>query len=228
MTLRTNFPPKMYNKRVRGSIKEFYNKLEEIFQQKNWKWDETTPERQDHQAWHSTTEWKHPDADIRINSYHDDGTIKTLRVTYKRLPGFVSPKLNKQALRFTHTFEISLPRSYPANLSAIKLYSLDYLYHPRMSSSRGSRMEACIHIPGEIDRILIEFIYQILMKPDKVRPPKLFSADAGLQPSAMRWYENQMQQIVNFLEEQWDAAHEKKDPKTSQTMRKKSKVLILD
>ena len=223
----TKFPPKMYNKRVRGSIKEFFNKLEEIFQQKKWKWTEPMPNRQNHQAWNEAIEWKHPDADIQLHSYYDDGAVKSIRITYKRLPGFVRPSLTKAALRFKHEFEISLPRSYPANLSAIKLYSLDYLYHPRMSSSRGTKMEACVHIPGEIDRIMIEFIYQILMKPDKVRPPKLFSADSGLQPSAMRWYENNMEQIIEFLEQQWDDVHEKRGS-TKKEKLTKPKVLILD
>ncbi len=226
MTLITKFPPKMYNKRVRGSIKEFYNKLQEIFQQKNWKWIEPKPSRNDHEQWNLATEWHHPDADIKIISYFPDGAINSIKVTYKRLPGFVRPRLSKSALRFTHSFEIKLPRSYPANLSAIKLYSLDYLYHPRMSSSRGMKMEACIHIPGEIDRILIEFIYQILMKPDKVRPPSQFSADSGLQPSAMRWYEHNLKSIVKFLEEQWDSTHEKNVITSTKT--KRSKVVMLD
>jgi hypothetical protein len=128
----------------------------------------------------------------------------------RRTPGIVGQATKGSNINISHThkFSIMLPREYPANLSHIKMRAISPLWHPRISMGRSG--DACITVNGEVDRILIDLIYHILMDPKRIRPPKLYpKEDAGMNVTAMRWFERDANNIHNHMLAKWDASHEK-------------------
>lgn len=182
--------------------------MEDVYQQKKWRW---TP----HQ--HAGEQWMHPDFEITITKTHSDGAYATLHFLLRNLPGVVgvTRSTGRPRLRYTHEFSISIPRAYPTNLKDIQVTEKTPLFHPRIGSF------VCFYVNGEIDRILYDLVYFVLLKPDRVKPPTLYKTDYGPRMSAMRWYISQMDQIVELLEKEWDAKHQK-------APEPKRKVVILD
>ena len=84
-----------------------------------------------------------------------------------------------------HRFRFTIPREYPHDLD-LEIHSVTALYHPRIASESG---KACYQVHGEIDRVLIDLVFNVLLRPDLVRPPCLYpEADWGLDRRKMEWY----------------------------------------
>jgi ubiquitin-protein ligase len=117
---------------------------------------------------------------------------------------------NKIVHTYNHTFRIELPREYPARVDKIKLFSETQIFHPRFATSGWG--EGCIHINGEIDRILMDMIFQVLCDPDRIRPPKLYSdSDFGTNSTAMKWYQqNNPKEIYDSLMKEWEKYRNKR------------------
>ncbi|NHK32797.1 MAG: hypothetical protein FK730_15715 [Asgard group archaeon] len=198
---RINFPASVVNARIAESITVFYESMDEFFKKQGWKW---IPYRQ------TGNKWIQEDFLVEIKRKFSDGAIQELLFTMYRIPGIVGQptKSNRLNIGYSHKFSIMLPREYPANLSHIKMRAVSPLWHPRISMGRGG--DACITVNGEVDRILIDIIYHILMDPKRIRPPKLYpKEDSGMNVTAMRWFEKDADDIHNHMLGKWDAAHEK-------------------
>jgi len=197
---RVNFPATVVNARIAESISVFYESMEEFFKKKGWRW---IPCKQ------TGDKWVQEDYSVEIKGKFSDGTYQTIVFTMRRTPGLIGQSLSNQLnLSYEHKFSIFLPREYPANLSHIKMSSLTPLWHPRISMGRGGN--ACITVNGEIDRILIDIIYHILMDPIRIRPPKLYpKEDSGMNVAAMRWFEKDAEEIHNHMLLLWGSQHEK-------------------
>lgn len=123
------------------------------------------------------------------------------------MPGVVEviPKIQ---VSNDHIFHFIIPREYPQNLGKIKIVNETPLYHPRMGSA-GSN--ACYTVNGEVDRVLVDLIYNVLLRPETVRPPSLFKeADWGLNAQKMHWYiQYGPQKIFEFLKTEWGKKQKK-------------------
>ncbi|MHA1630687.1 MAG: hypothetical protein ACTSXO_07645 [Candidatus Heimdallarchaeota archaeon] len=201
-----NFPPTIVNARIAESIHVFYETMEEFFKKKGWKW---APYKR------TGDKWIQEDYSIEVRTKYADGAYKELVFTLRRTPGIVGQSSgSKINIGDKHKVSILLPREYPANLAHIKMRLLTPLWHPRISMGRGG--DACITVNGEVDRILIDLIYHILMDPKRIRPPKLYpKEDSGLNGIAMRWFEKDAANIHNYMLSQWDKLHEKASLKES-------------
>ncbi len=115
-------------------------------------------------------------------------------------------------LSFSHRFKITLPREYPQNLSQIMIINETPLYHPRIT---GIGSKACYSVNGEIDRILVDILYNVLMRPETVRPPNKYKdADRGLDTNRMKWYiKNNPDEIHSLLWQEWGKRQQRKKPK---------------
>jgi hypothetical protein len=186
------------NERVAVFVDAFFDQMARLYQEQGWPWRE--PERGDGR-------WDHDDFTIRVARRFNDKAARTLEVKLRNLPGIeaVNGAGNVEVTR-DHRFRIDIPRSYPNNLGAIVVRSMKRLYHPRIGTS--GRGEACIHVNGEIDRVLLNLIRQILLDPACVQPPKLYRGqDRGMNVPAMNWYEKQPHRIHRRLLDLWAQAH---------------------
>ena len=139
------------------------------------------------------------------------------------LPGLVSVSpQDKLEISFQHSFRFSLPREYPQNLGKIQIIPETPLFHPRITSV-GTK--ACYTVNGEVDRVLIDIIYNILLRPETVRPPSMFKdADWGLDSRKMHWYiQYGPEKIHQHLKQEW----QKKNTKSSVSASSKKKIKIL-
>jgi hypothetical protein len=189
------FPPKILNLRLKTSIEQFFSDLEQFFKMKNW--EIFKPEEI------GDFHWKTPDLEIKAIARFPDDSIRTIQYALK-IPGVIDLKGNEPIYSYNHTFRIELPREYPARVDKIKILADTQLFHPRFSISGVG--EACIQINGEIDRILMDMIFQVLLDPDRVRPPKFYSdADFGRNSFAMKWYQNEdPRKIYETLLHEWE------------------------
>ncbi|MHA1442305.1 MAG: hypothetical protein ACTSPK_10655 [Candidatus Heimdallarchaeota archaeon] len=70
--------------------------------------------------------------------------------------------------------------------------------------------KACITVNGEVDRIFIDLIYNLLMDARRIRPPKLYpKEDSGMNVTAMRWFERDADNIHKTMLAKWDEKHDK-------------------
>lgn len=143
------------------------------------------------------------------------------------LPSIRELKDNKPVITYLHTFKIDLPREYPARVDKIKIFAETQIFHPRFASSGWG--EGCIHINGEIDRILMDMIFQVLFDPERIRPPKFFTdSDFGTNSSAMKWFQaDDPKKFYDYLTNLWFENRGKKfkDENTSSTKPSNSKGL---
>ena len=170
-------------------------------------------------------EWDHPHFITKITAKHKDKAYKTIQFECTNLPGLKSVKnADNLEISYYHCFIFSIPREYPQNLGQIQIINKTKLFHPRITAV-GTK--ACYAVNGEIDRILVDIIYNILLRPNTVRPPSLYKdADWGLDYKKMNWYINYgPEKIYNHLQELWS----KKQNKIGETkVKTKNKVRILD
>lgn len=165
--------------------------------------------------------WEHPQFTIEIIQKYPDRAYKTLRFTSNDLPGLIAvePKLE---VVYRHRFHFTIPREYPQNLGNIKIVTETPLYHPRMGAVGAN---ACYTVNGEVDRIFVDLIYNVLLRPETVRPPTRFKdADWGLNAQKMQWYIHYgPERIYEYLKQEWTKRQSKTKPK-----KKGHRVQILD
>ena len=195
------FPPKILNLRIRTSIEQFFHDLEAYFKTKKFEWVPPEEIEENH--------WRTPDLEIKVIARNPDDSIKTIQYGLN-IPGVKGLKGNSPIMNYNHTFRIELPREYPARVDKIRIIADTQVFHPRFSISGFG--EACIQINGEIDRVLMDLILQVLYDPDRVRPPKLYSdADFGRNSAAMKWYQsNDPHHIYNDFLLEWETYRNKK------------------
>src|SRR3990172_3220890 len=174
------FPPKILNLRIKTSIEQFFADLQQFFKTKGWEWVDPETVGEFH--------WRTPDLEVRVTARNPDDSIKTIQYGLN-IPGVKGLVADEPILSYSHTFRIELPREYPARVDKIKIIADTQTFHPRFSIS--GLGEACIQINGEIDRILMDMIFQILYDPIRVRPPKFYSdSDFGRNSEAMKWLQS--------------------------------------
>lgn len=181
--------------------------MEDLFKKKGWKW---VPYKR------TGDKWVQEDYTIEMKGKYADGTYRNMIFSVRRTPGLVGESSNRKFLNigYDHKFSINLPREYPANLAQVKMRTVTRLWHPRIPSSGIG--EACIYVNGEVDRIFIDLIYNLLMDPRRIRPPKLFpNEDSGMNSIAMRWFERDAENIHKTMLAKWDERHDKVSLKES-------------
>lgn len=188
------FPAKILNLRINTSIEQFLKDFEQYLTKKGWPVDQF--EKVD------TYHWRTTDFEIRVSEYHPDKAIKSIQYALF-LPSVRELKDNKPIVNYLHTFKIELPREYPARVDKIKIFAETQIFHPRFSTSGWG--EGCIHINGEVDRILMDMIFQVLFDPDRIRPPKYYQdSDFGTNSTAMKWFQNDdPQKLYDYLTKLW-------------------------
>jgi hypothetical protein len=184
---------------VEIQIQTFFDTMNNIFGRRGWTPD--PPRRED-------TTWSNRDFTVAIIARYRDGAFKRVRFTMRNLPGFVrQPRTldDRNAIRYEHRFVFDLPREYPQNIGTIRPAAETPLYHPRLAASGTGH--ACYSVRGELDRILEDLPFFVLLKPDRVEPPSQFQSDHGLNTAAMAWYEQETEKIVETLDQLWEAQH---------------------
>ena len=196
------FPTRVFNERIAVFIDAFFDEMARLYKAQGWAWEE--PSR-------AAGRWEHPDFAVRIARRHKDGAARTVEIGLSHLPGIESVSSSDEVtLTSDHCFRIDIPRSYPADLGAIVVRSLKTLYHPRIGTS--GKGQACIHVNGEIDRVLMNIVWQVLLDPARVMPPKLYRGqDRGMNVAAMNWFEANAHGIHRRLLQLWAQAHGKED-----------------
>ncbi|MFX1319097.1 MAG: hypothetical protein ACFE9D_04495 [Promethearchaeota archaeon] len=197
--IRPVFSTELFNARVETQIQTFFDTMNNLFGRRGW--DPDPPHRED-------TVWSNRDFTVAIIDRYRDGAFKRIRFTMRYLPGFVRKPRNLEdtnAIRYEHRFVFDLPREYPQNIGTIRPIAETPLYHPRLAASGTGH--ACYSVRGELDRILEDLPFFVLLKPDRVEPPSQFQSDHGLNMAAMAWYEQDTDRIVETLDQLWEAQH---------------------
>lgn len=199
MTRRSfHFPPAVFNQRVAVFVDRFYEHMADLFARQGWEWSQ--PVR-------SPSRWSHPEFAVRVASRFKDKAAHILEFSLARLPGVASlDEEGKPVVRHNHRFRVDIPRSYPADLGAIRVRAMLPLFHPRIGPSGTGA--ACVYVNGELDRVLWSIVRQVLLDPEYVQPPKLYRGqDRGMNLSAMSWYEKDPVGIHRRLLDLWAETH---------------------
>ena len=217
------FPAKILNLRINTSIEQFFKDFENYITRKGWVYQEPKKIADYH--------WKGIDFEIRISNYYKDKAIKSIQYALF-IPGIKELKGNSPVITYSHTFKIELPREYPARVDKIKIFAETQQFHPRFSNSGWG--EGCLHINGEIDRILMDMIFQVLQDPERIRPPKLYpDSDFGTNSTAMKWYQNgDPHELYKSMVDEWENYRKKKvhskPSNQKSTSKGKKGMIILD
>jgi len=192
------FPTGVFNERVAVFVDAFFEEMERLYRAQCWAWQ--PPRRRE-------GHWEHPDFAVRIARRFGDDAARTLELKARNLPGVADVSTTgKVELTREHRFRVDIPRSYPNRLGSIVVRCMKRLYHPRIGPS--GRGEACLYVNGEIDRVLLSIVRNILLDPDCVQPPKLYKGqDRGMNLAAMGWFEKQPHRIHGRLLDLWAEAH---------------------
>jgi hypothetical protein len=210
------FSTELFNARVETQIQTFFDTMNNLYGRKGW--DPDPPVRED-------TMWSNRDFTVAIIARYRDGAYKRIRFVMRNLPGIIQqPRslTDDTAIRYEHRFVFDLPREYPQNIGTIRPAAETPLFHPRLAAS-GTGL-ACYSVRGELDRILEDLPFFVLLKPDRVEPPSQFQSDHGLNSAAMAWYEQDTTNIVETLERLWEVRHQSGSPATP----RRGRVQILD
>ncbi|MFX0168362.1 MAG: hypothetical protein ACFE89_03295 [Candidatus Hodarchaeota archaeon] len=194
------FSPELFNARVETQIQTFFDSINNFYGRRGWM--PSPPRRED-------TTWSNDDFTVTILSRYRDGAFKRVGFTMRNLPGYTqkpSQLTSNRALRYEHRFVFDLPREYPQSIGMIHPTAETPLFHPRLSSSGTG--PACYSVRGELDRILEDLPFFVLLKPDRVEPPSQFQSDHGLNTTAMAWYEADAENIVTTLDRLWEERHQ--------------------
>ncbi|MFX1576716.1 MAG: hypothetical protein ACFFCF_06045 [Promethearchaeota archaeon] len=194
------FSIELFNARVETQIQTFFDTINNLYGRRGW--DPDPPRREN-------TTWSNRDFTVAIIARYRDGAYKRIRFTMRNLPGIVrQPRslTDEGAIRYEHRFVFDLPREYPQNIGTIRPAAETPLFHPRLAASGTGH--ACYSVRGELDRILEDLPFFVLLKPDRVEPPSQFESDHGLNSSAMAWYEQDTKNIVETLDRLWEARHQ--------------------
>jgi hypothetical protein len=196
---RPTFSTELFNARVETQIQAFFDAMANLYGRRGWRAEKPR---------HEDSRWRNEDFSVEVIERHHDGAYKRIRFTMRNLPGYTqrpASLTSQNAIRYEHTFSFDLPREYPQDIGMIRPTAETPLYHPRLSSSGTGR--ACYSVRGELDRILEDLPFFVLLKPDRVAPPSQFQSDHGLNTAAMAWYERDMDDIVNTLDQLWEERH---------------------
>jgi hypothetical protein len=191
-------PPPVFNRRISFAIQAFYDEMERLYKKENWRWYKYN---------FSKNQWNHPNYTIKINSFYKDKTFARLDFLINGVPHIANiSECQITELSYEHYFYFNIPREYPDNLGKINIRNKSFIYHPRFSNQGAP---ACYVVNGDIDRILIDIIYNLLLRPSNVKPPSMFKGqDAGYHGDIMKWYINcGPEAIYNFLYEKWREYH---------------------
>lgn len=194
------FSTELFNARVETQIHTFFDTMSNLYGRRGWQPD--PPIRED-------TIWSNTDFTVAIISRYRDRAYKRVRFIMRNLPGYVREPdslTSTRAIRYEHRFVFDLPREYPQNIGTIRPAAELPLFHPRLSASGTGH--ACYSVRGELDRILEDLPFFVLLKPDRVEPPSQFQSDRGLNAAAMAWYEKDTENIVNTLDRLWEDRHQ--------------------
>ena len=213
------FPTRVFNERIAVFVDAFYEEMARLYAAQRWPWQQ--PRRREGR-------WHHPDFDVRVARRHRDGAIRTLEVHAHHLPGIESVGSQAEVtLTRDHRFRIDVPRAYPNKLGTIVVRSMKKLYHPRIGTS--GKGEACIHVNGEIDRVLLNIVRQILMDPACIQPPKLYRGqDRGMNVAAMNWFETDPHGIHRRLLQLWAREHGRDDFEEPDTAKRAVRIEQVD
>ncbi len=193
------FSTELFNARVETQIQTFFDTMNNLYGRRGW--DPDPPYRED-------TKWSNRDFSVEIIARYRDGAYKQVRFIMRNLPGIIrEPRslTDESAIRYEHRFVFDLPREYPQNIGTIRPAAETPLFHPRLASSGTGH--ACYSVRGELDRILEDLPFFVLLKPDRVEPPSQFQSDHGLNAAAMAWYEEDTTNIIETLDQLWEARH---------------------
>jgi len=196
---RPTFSTELFNARVETQIQAFFDAMANLYGRRGWRVEK--PRRED-------SRWRNEDFTVEVTERYNDGAYKRIRFTTRNLPGYTqrpASLTSQNAISYEHIFSFDLPREYPQDIGAIRPTAETPLYHPRLSSSGTGR--ACYSVRGELDRILEDLPFFVLLKPDRVAPPSQFQSDHGLNTAAMAWYEHDMDNIINTLDRLWEDRH---------------------
>jgi hypothetical protein len=196
---RPTFSPELFNARVETQIQSFFDAMANLYGRRGWRVEKPR---------HDDLRWRTEDFTVEVVERYHDGAYKRIRFTMQNLPGYAqrpASLTSQNAIRFEHIFSFDLPREYPQDIGVIRPTAETPLYHPRLSSSGTGR--ACYSVRGELDRILEDLPFFVLLKPDRVAPPSQFQSDHGLNTAAMAWYEHDMDNIVSTLDRLWENRH---------------------
>lgn len=194
------FSIELFNARVETQIQTFFDTMNNLYGRRGW--DPDPPRREN-------ATWNNRDFTVAIIARYRDGAYKRIRFTMRNLPGIVrQPRslTDEGAIRYEHRFVFDLPREYPQNIGTIRPAAETPLFHPRLAASGTGH--ACYSVRGELDRILEDLPFFVLLKPDRVEPPSQFESDHGLNSTAMAWYEHDTKNIVKTLDRLWEARHQ--------------------
>ncbi len=194
------FSTELFNARVETQIQTFFDAMNNLYGRRGW--NPEPPQRED-------TTWSNRDFTVAIIARYRDGAYKRFRFTMRNLPGIVrqpSSLNDERAIRYEHRFVFDLPREYPQNIGTIRPAAETPLFHPRLAASGTGH--ACYSVRGELDRILEDLPFFVLLKQDRVEPPSQFQSDHGLNSAAMAWYEQDTTNIVETLDRLWEARHQ--------------------
>ncbi|MFX1474763.1 MAG: hypothetical protein ACFFCO_04690 [Promethearchaeota archaeon] len=215
---RAVFSTELFNARVETQIQTFFDMMNNLYGQRGWHPD--PPRRRD-------LKWENEDFTVEVTSRYRDGAYKRIRFTIRNLPGYFrcpGTLTDPNSIRYEHRFAFDLPREYPQNIGSIRPSAETPLYHPRLSA--GGKGLACYSVRGELDRILEDLPFFVLLKPDRVEPPSQFASDHGLNTQAMYWYERNTDGIVSTLERLWESRH--REHSGSDGERRSGRVQIID
>ena len=195
------FPAKIVNLRIKTQITNFFSNIKKYYDENNVLFDSPVI---------TENKWYNSDFYIYIEKFYSDNAIRTVNYIIKNYPGYSKePKevRDLESISFTHHFAIEIPRSYPKDLHKIRILLKTPLYHPRVSP-KGSIRNVCYVVRGEIDRVLNELPFFVMMKKDRVEPPNIYkNSDYGLNSKAMKWYIRHMDEIIEFLQSLWISYH---------------------
>lgn len=212
------FPAKIYNLRLDTSIKTFLKDLEALHKTYKWKWTEPTKVGDYH--------WRTTDVEIEPAGRHSDDAISQFLYNLT-IPGVRAVRGTSEiSFSYNHRFRIELPREYPARVDSIKVFSETPIYHPRFRS--GGMSKGCVTINGEIDRILMDLIFQVLLDPARVQPPNMYRTDHGTNSGAMSWYmEAGPDKVFKRLFLEWEQHGKKTETKEQRTTAKKGTTPLI-
>ena len=193
-----HFPTSIFNERVATFVGAFFEEMARLHAEQGWAWAEPV---------HDEEAWESPDYSVRVTKRRKDGAVRQLALICRRLPCVRSVGANdRMEVRYDHEWQVHLPRSYPNDLGRIAVRAVTPCYQPRVGSTGVG--VACMHVNGEIDRVLLDIVWTILLDPARVQPPSLYPGrDRGMNTAAMNWFECAPHGIHAHLLKLWARAH---------------------
>ena len=143
------FPPQIARKRLSSTLKFFFEDLEKVCNVNKWKYDPPI---------NNEKVWKNSMITIEEILQYPSGRPQTYQITYN-IPSFVT----STQIGYKHIINITIPDSYPNNLSQVKINHKTKLNHPR---NMGNYL--CLKVNGEMDRIIMNLLNQLLWEKNDI------------------------------------------------------------